>query len=87
MQEVGEILHIANSGRAIVKLSKTIKEGQILCDDKGHKVVKVTELIGPVKEPYASSIPLTNNISKYTGRTVFALETTPPKRKSRRRRK
>ncbi len=80
-------MHLANSGRVIIKLFKVVQEGQVLCDDKGQKVAKVTELIGPVKEPYASAIPLTNSIKKYGGRIVFALESAPPKRKFRRRRK
>lgn len=89
MQEVGEILHLANSGRVIVRLTKTIDEGQILCDEKSDKVAKVTELIGPVAKPYASAIPLTNNIKKYTGKKVFALAFSPATKykKSRRQKR
>ena len=32
-----------------------------------------TEMIGPVAKPYASAIPLTKNITRYTGKKVFAL--------------
>ncbi|GIS96383.1 MAG: hypothetical protein CM1200mP23_1890 [Nitrososphaerota archaeon] len=53
MQEVGEILHLASSGRVIVRLSKIASAGQILCDEKNVKVAKVVELIGPVAKPYA----------------------------------
>ena len=66
MQEVGEVLHIANSGRVIVRLSREIKEGQILCDKNNQKIGRVTELIGPVKNPFASAIPLTNNFKRKT---------------------
>ncbi len=47
------------------------------------------ELIGPVKRPFASATPLTNNIKKYIGKSVFAIEQPPvstPK-KFRRRKK
>ncbi|MBC8482747.1 MAG: hypothetical protein H8D50_03285, partial [Thaumarchaeota archaeon] len=54
MQEVGEILHLATSGRVIVRLSKIVTQDQILCDENSTKVAKVTELIGPVAKPYAS---------------------------------
>ena len=86
MQEVGEVLHIANSGRVIVRLSKEIKEGQILCDKNNQKIGRVTELIGPVKNPFASAIPLTNNLKKISGTKVFSLEQTPVMKKNRRKR-
>ena len=86
MKEVGEVLHIANSGRVIVRLSKEIKEGQILCDNNNQKIGRVTELIGPIKNPFASAIPLTNNLKKISGTKVFSLEETPVMKKNRRKR-
>ena len=86
MQEVGEVLHIANSGRVIVRLSKEIKEGQILCDKNNQKIGRVTELIGPIKNPFASAIPLTNNFKKISVTKVFSLEQTPVMKKNRRKR-
>jgi RNA-binding protein len=82
-------MHLAGSGRVIVQLSKELIEGQILCDKNGTRVAKVMELIGPVKRPFASATPLTNNIKKYVGKSVFASEELPvnsPK-KFRRRKK
>ncbi|WP_016939681.1 Gar1/Naf1 family protein [Nitrosopumilus sp. SJ] len=89
MQEVGEIMHLAGSGRVIIQLSNKLVEGQILCDEKGTRVAKVMELIGPVRRPFASATPLTNNIKKYIGKSVFATEYSPDnsKKKFRRRRK
>ncbi len=86
MQEVGEVLHIANSGRVIVRLSKDVREGQILCDKNNQKIGRVTELIGPVKNPFASAIPLTNNLKKISGTKVFSLVQTPVMKKNRRNR-
>ena len=86
MQEVGEVLHIANSGRVIVRLSEEIKEGQILCDKNSQKIGRVTELIGPIRKPFASAIPLTNNLKKISGTKVFSLEQTPVMKKNRRKR-
>ena len=77
LQEVGEISHLANSGRVIIRLFKKVDEGQILCDEKSVKVAKVMELIGPVDQPYASAFSLTNNIKKFMGRKIFALEFSP----------
>ena len=79
-------MHLANSGRVIIKLSRVIKEGQLLCNEGNQKIAKVTELIGPVKDPYASAIPLTNNLKKLNGMKVFSFEQTfPAKRKNRRK--
>jgi len=89
LQEVGRVLHLASSGRVIIRLSKLIDEGQILCDEKSAKIAKVTELIGPVSQPFASAIPLTNNVRKITGKKVFALASvsTAKKYKKLRRKK
>jgi RNA-binding protein len=71
LQEVGEILHIAKSGRVIVKLSQKVNSGEILLDSKGKKVARVVELIGPVKAPYASAMPMTDRIKKYVGAKMY----------------
>lgn len=80
-------MHLAKSGRVIVQLTKLVDEGQILCDEKSSKIAKVMELIGPVKKPYASAAPLTNNIKKFTGKKVFAIEYSPAKKQKKFRRK
>ena len=87
MQEVGEILHLATSGRVIVRLSKIVTQDQILCDEKSTKVAKVTELIGPVAKPYASAMSLTNNIKKFVGKKMFAFEIPSAKKHKENRRK
>lgn len=74
MQEVGEIIHLAGSGRVIIRLKSTLDEGNFVCDNTGRRIAKVTELIGPVASPYASAISLTNNIKKYTGKKVYFLD-------------
>ncbi len=77
MQEVGEVMHLAGSGRVIIQLSDKAAEGQVLCDENGTKVAKVVELIGPVRRPFASAAPLTNNIKRYVGKSVFAAGRAP----------
>jgi RNA-binding protein len=87
LQEVGEILHLATSGRVIVRLSKTVVQDQILCDQNSTKVAKVTELIGPVAKPYASAISLTNNIKKFVGKKMFTFDIPTAKKHKENRRK
>jgi len=80
-------MHLAASGRVIIQLSKELVEGQILCDEKGTRVAKVMEMIGPVKRPFASATPLTNNIKKYIGKSVFASDESPAHKQKKFRRK
>jgi len=87
LQEVGEIMHLAGSGRVIIQLSNKLVEGQILCDEKGTRVAKVMEMIGPVRRPFASATPLTNNIEKFIGKSVFATEESPVNRPKKFRRR
>ena len=80
-------MHLANSGRVIVRLSKVVQQDQILCDENSTKVAKVTELIGPVAKPYASAISLTSNVKKFVGKKIFAFETPSTKKYKENRRK
>ncbi|MGQ0606015.1 MAG: H/ACA ribonucleoprotein complex subunit GAR1 [Candidatus Nitrosotenuis sp.] len=85
MQEIGEIIHLASSGRVIIRLRRPLEEGDYVCDDAGRRIGKVTELIGPVSAPFASAISLTNNIKKYVGTSVYFLEEPAIKRNKTRR--
>jgi rRNA processing protein Gar1 len=73
--EVGEIIHLAKSGRLIVKLNaagaERVKAGELLIDGSGRKVGRVAELLGPVKTPYASVIMMTDRTSRLVGSKVF----------------
>ena len=80
-------MHLAASGRVIIQLSRKLAEGEILCDETGTKVAKVMELIGPIKRPFASATPLTNNIKRHIGKSVFAIEHSPANTQKFRRRK
>ena len=81
-------MHLAGSGRVIIQLTEKLDEGAILCDETGTKVAKVMELIGPIKRPFASATPLTNNIEKFIGKSVFTFEhSTANIQKFRRRKK
>jgi len=64
---IGEIIHMAKSGRLIVKVEENTNHnliGQALIDNNGSRIGKIIELIGSVKSPYASVMPALN--SKYT---------------------
>jgi RNA-binding protein len=73
--EIGEIMHLAKSGRFIIKLSAAgsgIRAGELLVDESGKRVGRVAELIGPVSAPYASVIPMTDRTNKVVGAKVFS---------------
>lgn len=88
MQEAGKVVHLASSGRVIIQLARALDEGQVLCDTRHNRIARVSELIGPVARPFASAVPLTNNIKKYEGSRLFVTDDPPAKKqKFRRRRK
>ena len=80
-------MHLARSGRVIVRLSKVVAQDQILCDESSTEIAKVTELIGPVAKPYASAISLTNNIKKFVGKKMFTFDIPTAKKHKENRRK
>jgi RNA-binding protein len=74
LEEIGEIIHLAKSGRLIVKLSKDGKEtnsGDILLDANGKRIGKVIEIIGSINAPYATVVPMTDRTYKIIGIKVF----------------
>jgi RNA-binding protein len=87
LQEVGEILHLAGSGRVIIRLKRPLDEGNIVCDETGRKIAKVTELIGPVSSPYASAISMTNNTRHLGGKKVYFSDEPARYEKTRKRRR
>jgi rRNA processing protein Gar1 len=87
--EIGEVLHLAKSGRLIVKLNAQgagMRPGEMLVDSAGKRVGKVAELIGPVGTPYASVIPATDRAGRLAGQKVFAGGQARPQAKRRARR-
>ncbi len=81
-------MHLASSGRVIIRLTRPLEEGDYVCDESGRRIGKITELIGPVSSPFASAISLTNNVKKYVGGKVYFLDESVIKRnKSRRHRR
>jgi RNA-binding protein len=73
--ELGEVMHLAKSGRLIVKLYVAragIRPGELLVDGSGKRVGKVVELLGPVNAPYASVIPMTDRTGRIVGSKVFS---------------
>ena len=72
MQEIGEVLHRARSGRLIIRLARKVEPGSVLLDSKGRNAAKVIELIGPVAKPYASAAPASDRADTgKEGRTLF----------------
>ena len=77
MELLGKILHFSKSGRRIVKIDKynsSIKSGKNISDDQGRRVGKITELLGPIKSPYASIIPYVQKRNRLNGTKVYMEE-------------
>lgn len=71
MFQVGSIVHQAKSGRLVVRLSSEARPGAFLFDDRGKKLGRIIELIGPVRAPYASVAVVTSRPGK-AGDAAFA---------------
>jgi RNA-binding protein len=74
LEEIGEIMHLAKSGRLVVRLTcigNEPKSGELIIDTNGKRIGKVIEVIGPVTAPYASVAPLIDKINKIIGIRVF----------------
>ena len=72
---IGEVIHLARSGRLVVKLFEEgfrVRSGEILYDDSGRRTGKVIEMIGPVTAPYASVMPLVDRPKKTVGIKLFS---------------
>lgn len=70
MLQVGVLLHQAKSGRLIVRLTREVRSGVPILDDRGRRLGKVVELMGPVRAPYASVVVTSSRIGK-AGDAVF----------------
>jgi RNA-binding protein len=73
--EIGEVMHLAKSGRLIIKLNSAgagLHAGELLVDGSGKRVGRVAELIGPVSAPYASVIPMSDKTGRLAGTKVFS---------------
>ena len=51
MEQIGLALHIAKSGRLIIQCKSKKVNGKNVFDQRGNKIAKVSEIIGPVKSP------------------------------------
>ena len=71
MLEAGTVLHLAGSGRLILRSNASLKINSFLYDNKGHKVAKVMEIFGPSKSPYVSATPLTDKITEILGKKLY----------------
>ena len=63
MKFLGNILHLANSGKLIVKTDKTPPAGAFVFTNDKNKIGRVGGIFGPVKNPYVS-INLYRSVNK-----------------------
>ncbi len=71
MEKIGIALHMAKSGRLIIKVDREARTGQFIFEKSGHKVAKVAEVIGPTRSPYISALPISDRVNRVVGKEVF----------------
>ncbi|MDA4130808.1 MAG: Gar1/Naf1 family protein, partial [Thaumarchaeota archaeon] len=74
MQEAGTVMHLARSGRLIIKATSPVREGSFLVDENGRSAGRVLEILGPVTAPYLSAQPSTERIERLVGTKLFVDE-------------
>ena len=68
---------MAKSGKLIVRLNPPYDLsiiGQSVVDKKGTRIGKIIELLGPVKSPLASALPIADATKMTSGMAVFQTE-------------
>lgn len=85
MLELGRILHIARSGRVVVKTGTATWEkkmnGLPVFDIKGRQIGRIQEIFGPVACPYASVQPTREKLADLVGIQVFIPSDEPQRSK------
>ena len=75
MEELGRVMHVARSGRIIVKVNADAGEkkstGMLLVDSSGLRIGKIQEIFGPVLSPYASVLTSREKLTGIIGTKVF----------------
>lgn len=77
LKQVGEVLHLAKSGKLIVRLNPSYDLsiiGQSVVDKRGTRIGKIIELLGPIKSPLASALPIADTTKMMSGMAVFQTE-------------
>jgi len=55
----------------VVAIDAKKVNGKNVFDERGNKIAKVSEIIGPVKSPYVSAIPLNDKVKRVIGKKVY----------------
>jgi rRNA processing protein Gar1 len=84
LQEAGTVLHLARSGRLIVKAASQVEDGTLLVDEGGKRTGRVMETIGPVSSPYLSIQPMTDRVERLVGAKLFVVQSSPRESSERR---
>ncbi len=74
LQEAGTVLHLARSGRLIIKASTQLTDYTVLIDENGRRACRIMEMIGPVASPYFSAQPFTDRIERILGTKLYVSE-------------
>ena len=53
MRCIGKVAQLGDRGELLLPVEKKIEPGTTVCDARGRKVGHVSDLLGPVSEPWA----------------------------------
>ncbi len=64
-------MHIAKSGRLIIKCESVTSANSFIFDKRGNKIAKIQEIFGPINSPYISAITLSEKAKRVIGKKVY----------------
>tara|TARA_B100000749_G_C18436250_1_gene470187 strand:+ start:1321 stop:1542 length:222 start_codon:yes stop_codon:yes gene_type:complete len=68
---LGIAMHIAKSGRLIIKCESETSANSFIFDKRGNKIAKIQEIFGPINSPYISAITLSEKAKRVIGKKVY----------------
>jgi RNA-binding protein len=76
ISRIGKVLYLSKSGRLILRSKLRVKVGSAILTEDLRNIGNVTDIFGPVINPYVSVRPAVREPSKYVGQLLYVEEST-----------
>jgi rRNA processing protein Gar1 len=76
ISRLGKVLYLSKSGRLILRSKLRVKVGAAILTEDLRNIGNVTDIFGPVINPYVSVRPVVREPSKYVGQLLYVEEST-----------
>ncbi|MDR1820283.1 MAG: Gar1/Naf1 family protein [Methanobrevibacter sp.] len=87
MKFIGNILHLANSGKLIGRSSQSPPIGAVVYNQEKKRIGKIYNIFGPTKSPYISIILNSKNFKYDVNADLYVSKSSKDKRRKKLRKK